>query len=109
MAPAVAATKTLTPRATALANTTRPMSELDAAAKAYIADTATIYDEQKAACAASAPLCPNGQSCGSDNMCYRPSFRNLRLGYTLAERASSSGTARGQLIEIKDRATTWLP
>ena len=109
MAPAVAATKTLTPRATALANTTRPMSELDATAKAYIADTATIYDEQKAACAASAPLCPNGQSCGSDNMCYRPSFRNLRLGYTLAERASSSGTARGQLIEIKDRATTWLP
>ncbi len=109
MAPSVAAAKALTPRATALANTTRPMSELDATAKAYIADTATIYDEQKSACAASAPLCPNGQSCGSDGMCYRPSFRNIRLGYTLAERASSSGTARGQLIEIKDRATTWLP
>lgn len=110
LTPAVAAAKALTPRATALANTTRPMSELDATAKAVVADTATIYDEQKAACAASAPLCPNGQSCGSDNMCYRPSFRNLRLGYTLAERpTTSTTTARGQLIEIKDRATTWLP
>ncbi len=109
MAPAIAAPKALTPRATALANTTRPMSELDATAKPLVADTATIYDEQKGACAASAPLCPNGQSCGSDNLCYQPSFRNLRLGFTVAERASSSGTARGQLIEIKDRATTWLP
>jgi hypothetical protein len=110
LSPAIAAAKALTPRATALANTTRPMSELDATAKAYIADTATIYDEQKAACAASAPLCPNGQSCGSDNMCYQPSFRNLRLGFTVAERpTTSTTTARGQLIEIKDRATTWLP
>jgi hypothetical protein len=109
MDPAVAAASALTPRATALANTTRPMSELDATAKPLVADTATIYDEQKGACAASAPLCPNGQSCGSDNMCYQPSFRNLRLGFTVAERPSSSGTARGQLIEIKDRATTWLP
>jgi hypothetical protein len=109
MDPAVAAASALTPRATALANTTRPMSELDATANPLVADTATIYDEQKGACAASAPLCPNGQSCGSDNMCYQPSFRNLRLGFTVAERPSSSGTARGQLIEIKDRATTWLP
>ncbi|KAF0166852.1 MAG: hypothetical protein FD157_14 [Rhodocyclaceae bacterium] len=109
MAPAIAAPKALTPRAIALANTTRPMSVLDATAKPLVSHAATIYDEQKSACAASAPLCPNGQSCGSDNMCYQPSFRNLRLGFTVAERASSSGTARGQLIEIKDRSTTWLP
>jgi hypothetical protein len=116
MAPAVAAAKTLTPRATALANTTRPMSELypaatyPATAKPLVSHTATIYDEQKGACAASAPLCPNGQSCGSDNMCYQPSFRNLRLGFTVAERATTSTTTgRGQLIEIRDRATTWLP
>ncbi len=108
--PAIAAAKALTPRAIALANTTRPMSTLDATAKPLVSDTATIYDEQKAACAASAPLCPIGQSCGSDNMCYQPSFRNLRLGYTVAERPTASlTTARGQLIEIKDRATTWLP
>lgn len=108
--PAIAAAKALTPRATAIANTTRPMSELDATAKPLVSDTATIYDEQKTACAGSAPLCPNGQSCGSDNMCYRPSFRNLRLGFTVAERPTiSTTTARGQLIEISDRATTWLP
>ena len=110
MAPAIAAAKALTARATALANTTRPMSALDATAKPLVSDTATIYDEQMSACAASAPLCPNGQSCGSDNMCYRPSFRNLRLGFTVAERATTSTTTgRGQLIEIRDRATTWLP
>jgi hypothetical protein len=110
LVPAVAAAKALTPRAIALANTTRPMSELDATAKAFITDNATIYDEQKSACAGSAPLCPNGQSCGSDNMCYRPSFRNLRLGFTVAERPTTSlTTARSQLIEIRDRATTWLP
>ncbi|MCK9389694.1 MAG: hypothetical protein M0Q22_15050 [Sulfuritalea sp.] len=110
MTPAIAAAKALTPRAIALANTTRPMSQLDATAKPLVYDSATIYDEQKAACAASAPLCPNGQTCGSDNMCYRPSFRNLRLGFTVAERpTTSTTTARGQLIEIGDRATTWLP
>jgi type II secretory pathway pseudopilin PulG len=110
MAPAIAAAKALTPRATALANTTRPMSELDATAKAFLSDTATIYDEQMSACAGSAPLCPSGQSCGSDNKCYRPSFRNLRLGFTTAERPTTSlTTARDQLIEIKDRVTTWLP
>lgn len=110
LVPAIAAAKALTPRAIALANTTRPMSVLDASAKPLVSDTATIYDEQMSACAGSAPLCPNGQTCGSDNMCYRPSFRNLRLGFTVAERPTTSlTTARGQLIEIKDRATTWLP
>jgi hypothetical protein len=108
--PAIAAAKALTPRAIKLANTTRPMSELDAADKPFLTDNATIYDEQMAACAVSAPRCPGGQSCGSDNMCYRPSFRNLRLGFTTAERpTTTTNTARGQLIEIKDRATTWLP
>ena len=110
MEPAVATAKALTPRAIALADTTRPMSVLDAAFKPLVADTATIYDEQKSACAGSAPLCPNGQTCGADNMCYRPSFRNLRLGFTVSERPTTTlTTARGQLIEIRDRATTWLP
>ncbi len=107
MTPAIAAAKALTPRALALSNTTRPMSLLDATFKPLVSDIATIYDEQTAACGAG---CPSGQSCGSDNMCYRPSFRNLRLGFTVAERSTTSlFTARGQLIEIKDFATTWLP
>jgi len=86
------------------------MNELDATAKPYLSHTATIYDDQVSACAVSAPRCPDGQSCGSDDMCYRPSFRNLRLGFTTSERPTTSlTTARGQLIEIRDRATTWLP
>lgn len=108
MTPAIAAAKALTPRAIALANTTRPMSELDASAVPLVQDSVTIYDEQKSACVAN--VCPSGQSCGSDNMCYRPAFRNLRLGFTVAERPTTSlTTARDQLIEISDRATTWLP
>jgi hypothetical protein len=110
MVPAIAAAKALTPRALALANTTRPMSTLDATFKPLVSNTATIYDEQKGACAPSGQACPNGQSCGSDHMCYRPSFRNLRLGFTTAERpTSNNSTARGQHIEVSDRATTWLP
>ena len=108
--PAISTAKALTPRAITLANTTKPMSELNATDKPFLIDTATIYDEQMSACAVSAPQCPTGQSCGSDDMCYRPSFRNLRLGFTTAERpTTSTATARGQLIEIRDRATTWLP
>lgn len=109
LVPAIAAAKALTPRATKLANTTRPMSELDAADKPLVSDTATIYDEAMSACVVGPPQCPNGQSCGSDNTCYRPSFRNLRLGFTVGERSSTAVTARGQLIEIKDQTTTWLP
>jgi hypothetical protein len=110
MEPAVAAPKTLTPRQIALATTTRPMSVLDATFKPLVSNTTTIYDEQMAACALTGQACPNGQRCGSDNMCYRPSFRNLRLGFTTAERPTTNNlTARGQLIEITNRATTWLP
>ncbi|MBI5791281.1 MAG: hypothetical protein HZA63_07390 [Rhodocyclales bacterium] len=109
MAPAVAAPKALTPRQIALSNTTRAMSALDASAKPLVANTATIYDEQMAACL-TGQVCPTGQRCGSNNMCYRPSFRNLRLGFTTSERPTTNNlTARGQLIEITDRATTWLP
>jgi hypothetical protein len=111
MPPAIAAARALTPRAIALANTARPMSELDASFKPIITDSATIYDEQLALPAdCTITPCNPGSSCGSDKKCYQPSFRNLRLGFTVGERVTSSlSTARGQLIEIKDRATTWLP
>lgn len=109
MAPGVAAVKTLTPNAIALANTTRAMSQLAPSFNPTLTDTATIYDEQKAACAVSTPLCPAGQTCGSDSMCYHPAFQNLRIGFTAGERSSSSGTSRSELIEITNRATTWLP
>ena len=109
MSPGIAAAKALTPNATKLSNTTRAMSQLDSAYSATVQDTAILYDEQKSTCAGSAPVCPTGQTCGSDNMCYQPAFQNLRLGFTVGERASSSGTSRSELIEITSQATTWLP
>jgi hypothetical protein len=43
-------------------------------------------------------------------MCYKPSYRNLRLGFTVSERpTTNTTTARGQLVEISNRSTTWLP
>ena len=111
MTPAIAAARALTARAVALADTTRAMSVLDSTFKPIVSDTATIYDEQLALPAdCSVTPCGSGSSCGTDKKCYRPSFRNLRVGFTVGERVTSStATARGQLIEIKDRATTWLP
>ena len=109
MSPGIAAAKALTPNAKKLSNTTRAMSQLDSAYSATVQDTAIVYDEQKSTCAGTSPACPTGQSCGSDNMCYQPAFQNLRLGFTLGERASSSTTSRGELIEITSQATTWLP
>lgn len=110
MEPAVAAPKALTPRQIALANTTRAMSVLDATFKPLVSNTATIYDEQMDTCL-TGKVCPTGQRCSAiDDKCYRPSFRNLRLGFTTAERPTTNNlTARGQLIEITNRATTWLP
>jgi hypothetical protein len=68
----------------------------------HLLDTATIYSPQSGACTANAQ-CPSGQWCGIDNICYRPDFRTLRLGFT-----NGQGT-RDQLIDIKDFAVTWLP
>ena len=108
MSPAIAAAKTLSARPTALSTTTRSMTSLDPTFKPLVSHSAVIYDEQTVACGSG---CPSGQSCSpTDNMCYRPSFRNLRLGFTAGERASSSGTARNQWIEFeKESDPVWLP
>jgi hypothetical protein len=109
MPPGIAAAKDLSPRATAIANTTRPMSLLYPSFKPIVTDSTTIYDTPMGACAVGEPRCPDGQSCGSDSRCYRPYFKKLRLGFTIGERVTSStSTARGQMIEIKDQITTWL-
>lgn len=68
----------------------------------HLLDTANIYSPQNGACTGNAQ-CPSGQWCGIDNICYRPAFRTLRLGFT-----NGQGT-RDQLIDIKDFAVTWLP
>lgn len=110
MPPAIAAAKSLTPLADALANTSRPMSQLYPTQKPLLAHNATFYDEQGSPCASTAPRCAVGEACAADGMCYRPVFRNLRLGFTTSERPTTSlTTARGQLIDISGFATTWLP
>ncbi len=111
MSPGIAAAESLSPRANALTTTTRPMSVLDATFKPILSDSATIYDEQLASPSdCTATPCSASASCGSDKKCYRPSFRNLRLGFTQGERASSTGTARNQWIEFAPESDpVWLP
>jgi hypothetical protein len=66
-----------------------------------IFDAATLYDVQEATCVAG--VCPAGQACGSDNMCYRPPLERIQLGFTNSQRTSD------QRVDIIDFFTTWLP
>ncbi|MBX3648078.1 MAG: hypothetical protein KF766_10490 [Rhodocyclaceae bacterium] len=93
----------LTGQIAAIQNTTRPMSLLYPAyaATPTLSDTAILYDVQEAACVSG--VCPSGQACGTDNMCYRPALQKLQLGFTGSQRTQD------QLVEIQDFFTTWLP
>jgi hypothetical protein len=82
--------------------TTRPLAELDATFTPHLSDGVTIYSPSEGTCAAGWQ-CPSGQWCGLDNVCYRPGFRTLRLGFTNAQ-----GTT-DQVITVSDFGTTWLP
>ncbi|MCG3168382.1 MAG: hypothetical protein DPW12_15525 [Rhodocyclaceae bacterium] len=101
---------TLTPREAALKDTTRPMSLYmltDPTFTPTLTQTADLYDVQEStnSCTygASPAGCPAGQSCGSDNMCYRPALEKIQLGFTGSQRTSD------QQVDIKDFFTTWLP
>ena len=89
-------------RIASMPQTTRPMSALDPAYTPHLSDSVTIYDPTQGACS-SGSQCANGQWCGLDQICYRPGFRKIRLGFTIAQ-----GT-RDQLITVTDFASTWLP
>lgn len=82
--------------------TTRPLAELDATFTPHLSDGVTIYSPSEGTCAAGWQ-CPSGQWCGLDDVCYRPGFRTLRLGFTNAQ-----GTT-DQVITVSDFGTTWLP
>ena len=88
-------------RKAALKDTTRAMSVYDATFAPTLTQTADLYDVQEAAC--SSGTCPSGQTCGSDNMCYRPALERIQLGFTGSQRTSD------QQVEIYDLFTTWLP
>jgi len=105
---AIVAAASPPPRAIRLAATDRPMSVLEPGFVPTIAHTATIRDEVAGACDIN-DACPSGQVCGADKQCYAPTFRKLRLGFTMGERQSSASVARNQLIYISDIITTWLP
>lgn len=83
----------------AMKNTTRPMSQLYASFQPTLSDTADVFDVPGSACGGG---CASGQACGSDNVCYRPALRNVRLGFTNSQRTQD------QQITITDLFTTWL-
>lgn len=88
----------LTDQIAALKNTTRPMSLLYPGYVSTLSDTATMYGVTEGGCP-----CPSGQTCGTDNMCYRPPLQKLQLGFTGSQRTQD------QEVIINDFFTTWLP
>lgn len=84
----------------AMRNTTRPMSQLYASFAESLSDTASVFDVAGSACTAGA--CASGQTCGSDNVCYRPGLKNVRLGFTNSQRTQA------QQVTISNIFTTWL-
>lgn len=91
-------------RKDALKDTTRPMSLYmltDPTFTPTLTQTVDLFDVQESACVSGA--CPSGQTCGSDNMCYRPALEKIQLGFTGSQRTQD------QQVEIRDLFTTWLP
>lgn len=85
----------------AMQNTTRPMSQLYPTYAPDLQDTATLYDVAGASCASDP--CPTGETCGTDNICYRQALRTLRPGFTGSQRTTD------QEVHISDFFTTWVP
>lgn len=82
----------------AMADTTRPMAQGYPGYAARLSDAAQVYDVAGAACA---PACPTGQSCGSDNVCYRPAMNSVRLGFTNSQRTQD------QQVDITNFFASW--
>ena len=88
----------LTDQIAALKNTTRPMSLLYPGYASTLSDTATMFYVAEGSCP-----CASGQTCGTDNLCYRPPLQKLQLGFTGSQRTQD------QEVTINDFFTTWLP
>jgi hypothetical protein len=80
-------------------NTTRPMALLYPGYAARLSDTATLYDVAGATCGAG---CPTNQTCGTDNLCYRPAMHSVRLGFT------GSQYTQDQQVIISNFFASWL-
>ncbi|MDP2811427.1 MAG: hypothetical protein Q8O34_14885 [Rhodocyclaceae bacterium] len=86
----------------ALRNTTRPMRQLYADYLSTLNNTSILYDVAEAACGVGG-VCPSGQTCGTDNICYRPALKTVQLGFTGSQRTTD------QEVTISDFFATWLP
>jgi len=92
-------------RIAAMKNTTRPMAQLYPSFSAQVRDAPIIYDIQAGACTNDGG-CPSGFACSiTDQQCYAPAMKNVRLGFTNAQ----STAANDQVITINDFFTTWIP
>ncbi len=85
----------------AMQNTTRPMAQLYPGYAAKLADSAAVYDVRGSACG-DGGVCPAGQECGGDNVCYRPALKSVRLGFTGSQRTQD------QQVDIGDFFASWL-
>lgn len=83
----------------AMQNTSRPMAQLYSGADPTLADTATVYDVGGGTCSGG---CPASQTCGNDNICYRPGLKSVRLGFTSSQRTQD------QQVLISNFLTSWL-
>jgi len=85
----------------AMRNTTRPLSQLYPGFAPHLQDSATLHDigTERGGCG----TCQSGETCGTDNICYRQALRSLRPGFTGAQRTTD------QEVRISDFFTTWIP
>jgi hypothetical protein len=87
----------------AMQNTTRAMAQLYPTATPALGDVATLYDVAGAACNTDGSCSASGYTCGTDNVCYRPGLRSVRLGFTNSQRTQD------QRVIISNFFASWLP
>lgn len=88
---------------TAMQDTTTAMAIGYPGYTARLSDTATmVANVGPASCSTSAD-CTTGQTCGLDNLCYRPALNSVRLGFTNSQRTQD------QRVIISNFFTSWLP
>jgi hypothetical protein len=86
----------------AMQYTTRAMAQVYPTATPALGDVATVYDVAGAACNADGSCSASGYTCGTDNVCYRPGLRSVRLGFTNSQRTQD------QRVIISNFSASWL-
>lgn len=84
----------------AMQDTTRSMAQLYPGYSATLSDVAAFPGPGGGACGGG---CPANQTCGSDNICYRPAMKSLLLGFTGSQRTQD------QIVLINNFYASWLP